>query len=67
MADRGGWRLALGDRTASMPGDEFPATSQTDGSGTAYLAGGTSTRLSGPGQVTVRAYAADSVLTYWWL
>ncbi len=65
--DRGGWRLALGDRTASMPGDELPAASVTDGSGAAYLAAGKSMRLSGPAQVTVRAYASDSVLTYWWL
>jgi hypothetical protein len=67
MTDKGGWRLALGDRTASMPGDEFPAASLTDGSGAAYLAGGRSMTLSGPSQVTVRAYASDSVLTFWWL
>jgi hypothetical protein len=67
MADRGGWRLALGDRTASMPGAELPAAAVIDGSGAAYLAGGESMRLSAPAWVTVRAYAADSVLTYWWL
>lgn len=67
MADKGGWRLALGDRTASMPGDEFPAASLTDGSGLAYLAGGRSMTLTGPSQVTVRAYVNDSVLTFWWL
>lgn len=67
MADKGGWRMALGDRTASMPGDEFPAASLTDGSGVAYLAAGRSMTLSGPSQVTVRAYASDSVLTFWWL
>lgn len=67
MADKGGWRMALGDRTASMPGNEFPAASLTDGSGVAYLASGASMMLSGPSQVTVRAYASDSVLTFWWL
>ena len=67
MADRGGWRLALGDRLASMPADEFPAASLADGTGASYLAGGTGMRLSGPSHVTVRAYAADSVLTFWWL
>jgi hypothetical protein len=66
-ADKGGWRMALGDRTASMPGDEFPATSLIDGSGAVYLAAGKSMTLSGPSQVTVRAYANDSVLTFWWL
>ena len=67
MADKGGWRLALGDRTASMPGDEFPVTSLTDGTGVAYLAAGRTMTLTGPSQVTVRAYASDSVLTFWWL
>ena len=50
-----------------MPGAEFPAASLTDGSGVAYLAAGRSMTLSGPSQVTVRAYASDSVLTFWWL
>lgn len=67
MADKGGWRVALGDRTASMPGVEFPAASLTDGSGVAYLATGRSMTLIGPSQVTVRTYASDSVLTFWWL
>ena len=67
MADKGGWRMALGDRTASMTGDEFPAASLIDGSGAAYLAAGKSVTLSGPSQVTVRAYASDAVLTFWWL
>ena len=67
MADRGGWRVALGDRTATMPTDEQPAASVTDGSGAAYLAAGAALRLAGPARLTVRAYAADSVLTYWWL
>lgn len=66
-ADRGGWRIALANRTVSMPGAELPAASVTDGSGAAYLVAGESMRLSGPAQVTVRAYASDSVLTYWWL
>lgn len=67
MADRGGWRISPGDRLASMPALEFPAASVADGSGAAYLAAGKDARVSGPGQVTVRAYAADSVLTFWWL
>ena len=66
-ADRGGWRIALGDRTASMPAAELPAAGVSDGSGAAYLAAGGSMILGGPARVTVRAYAADSVLTWWWL
>lgn len=67
MADKGGWRIALGDRTASMPADEQPSASVADGSGAAYLTGGARVRLAGPTRLTVKAYAADSVLTYWWL
>jgi hypothetical protein len=71
VADKGGWRYAVTDRSGSgtndMPAAEFPVASVTDGTGAMHLGPGGSQLLPGPSTTTVKGYAADSVLTYYWL
>lgn len=68
MADKGSWRLRLGDHVASgMPSAVDPTTEVTDGSGAYKVAEGTKHVLAAAGEVTVQGYAATDVLTYYWL
>ena len=68
-ADKGTWRYALGDRTSSpaMPGTALPGAAITDGSGAMMLKEGDRIVLPGPRYLTVKGYAADSALTYYWV
>lgn len=67
-AERGNWRLRLGDRTsAGMPSVEYPAATQTDDAGSWLLAEGESIVLPALSQLTVKGFAASSILTYGWL
>lgn len=68
-ADKGTWRYALGDRTSSpaMPSTALPAASITDGTGAMMLGEGDRIVLPGPKFVTVKGYAADSALTWYWV
>ena len=66
-ADKGGFRIRLGDiADDDMPADEIPGAAVTDGSGGWYLAEGATLNLPNPQIVTVKGYAADSVLSYIW-
>jgi hypothetical protein len=68
VADKGGFRLRVGDYVASgMPSTEYPAAGVTNGSGALYLGQGGVLVMPGPSDVTVKGYAADSVLTYYWI
>ncbi|CAO3460807.1 hypothetical protein [Azospirillum argentinense] len=67
-ADRGGWRVRVGAFGAdAMPATEYPAGVVNNGTGAYYLPAGSAVTIPAPGLVTVRGYAADSVLTYYWL
>lgn len=68
MSDKGGFRVRRGDFVSSgMPTVEYPTVSVTDGTGGLYIPSGGFVILPAPDQVTVKGYAADSVLTYYWL
>lgn len=67
MSDNGSFRVRLGDKTAEMPATEFPAASVSDGTSGLLLGPGWWTTLPAPSAVTVKGYAADSVLTYYWI
>lgn len=68
LCDKGGFRVRLGDYHASgMPGAINPGASVTDGSAGVLVAEGASVVLGAPEKITVKGYAADSVLTYYWL
>jgi hypothetical protein len=66
LSENGGFRVAVGDRTATMPTLETPAATVADNTGTLYLGHGGKIVLPGPDTVTIKGYAADSVLTYYW-
>lgn len=67
-ADQGGWHLRSGDcHAGSTPATEFPAPSASDGSAGVHLRPGEHRVFPDPAQVTVARYAADSVLTYYWV
>lgn len=70
-ADKGIFRLRVGDHVADMPADPYPSASVTDGSG-AFLLRAVGDYPQGmaipaPNRVTVKGYSADSVLSYYWL
>lgn len=67
-ADKGGFRVRLGNiSNAAMPADEVPGAAVTDGTGGWYIKEGTTLNLPNPQIVTVKGYAADSVLSYIWI
>lgn len=67
-ADKGGFRIRLGDiADDDMPADEVPGAAVEDGTGGWYIAEGTTMNLPNPQIVTVKGYAADSVLSYIWI
>jgi hypothetical protein len=67
-ADKGGFRLRRGDVVADMPAAEFPTTAVTNGSAGWHVAEGQTLTLPDTvSAVTVKGYAATSVLTYYWV
>jgi hypothetical protein len=67
-ADKGGWRLRMGDRvSAGMPSAVDPGAAITDGTGAIKLKEGDRLVLTAPAEVTVKAYNATDALTYYWL
>lgn len=66
-ADKGNWRVRVGDWTGEGDPDEFPASSITDGTSALLIAEGRSLVIPAPDAVTLKGYAADSVLTYYWV
>ncbi len=52
---------------AGMPSVEMPATTISNGHGAMFLGEGAGVPLPSPNSITVRGYAATSVLTYFWL
>lgn len=67
-AEKGNWRLRLGDRTSEgMPSVEYPAATQSDDQGAWLLAEGESIVLPAMSQLTVKGFAATSILTYGWI
>lgn len=69
FADRGNWRIRTGDDySGAMPGTEFPsATELVNGTGGLLLREGAGLLISAPANFTVKGYAANSVLTFYWM
>jgi hypothetical protein len=68
IAAKGPWNLRLGDYvSAGMPSTIDPAASVTDGSAGIKMLEGATLVLPVPATVTVKAYNASDVLTYYWL
>lgn len=65
MADKGSFRVRSGD--VDMPSTLQPAASVTDGTGGLLLSEGAALVLAAPSEVSIQGYAADSVVTYYWL
>lgn len=64
-ADKGNWRVRVGDFSASgMPSVDMPTTTQTDAAGAWVLLEGEPLVLPIGTQFTVKGYTATSVLTY---
>ena len=67
IAEKGTWRTRVGFHAGAMPASATVGAVVADGSGSILLAEGVMMALPAPANVTVRGYAADSVLTYYWL
>lgn len=67
-ADKGNWRVRLGDRVATgMPTTENPSVSDVDGTGAWLLKEDETIVIAAPVDITVKGYVGDSVLSYFWL
>lgn len=71
VAEKGVFRLRVGDQTSSMPADPYPAATVTNGSG-GFLLRSVGDQSQGipmpaPNRVTVKGYSSDAVLSYYWL
>ena len=63
---KGNFNVSAGDRTSSMPTSELPTASDLAGTGALFLREGTVLVLAmPPAGLTIKGYAADSVLNYW--
>jgi hypothetical protein len=71
VAEKGVFRLRVGDHVADMPAAAYPTTSVTDGSAGVLLraVGDQQQHLAipAPNKVTVKGYSADSSLMYYWM
>lgn len=66
LSSVGSGTITIADGTA-VSATEFPAASVTDGSGSVYIPDKGNLIMYGIQECTVRGYAADSVLTYYWI
>lgn len=66
-ADKGAWRIRVGNVTGAMPAAALPTAAVSDGTGGWYLPEGQEMLLDGLDDYTVKGYAVDSVLTYTWI
>ena len=71
VAEKGIFRLRVGDHVSDMPAAAYPATSVTNGSGGFLLrAVGDQQQpiaIPAPNKVTVKGYSDDATLSYYWM
>lgn len=68
QAAKGDWAIRLGDfHTSGMPAAAVPSVAVTDGTGGWRIPEGRELVIPCTGTVTVKGYASDSALSYFWL